>query len=184
MAWTNMFVPLGGALQLPVPRLKRWQQLTLTHQLNQRTHIFSSFHQKLPNIMWSSRCLLEVGTRTPSASAKAAVHHQILQHWGLRGVSGGLSTLGQGPAQCKSRSMWGTHNLFPKINPQQQKRIPLLFASVQPSSPRPTTSISFFVSFASELLGATRAIHSREERWAKVSPIFPDKTDIQVSLDS
>lgn len=120
-AWTNMFVPLGGALQLPVPRLKRWQQLTLTHQLNQRTHIFSSFLQKLPNIMWSSRCLLEAGTRTPSASAKAAVHHQILQHWGLRGVSGGLSTLGQGPAQCKSRSMWGTHNLFPKINPQQQK---------------------------------------------------------------
>lgn len=135
--------------------------------------------QQLPNIMWSSRCLLEAGTRMPSASAKAAVHHPPLQPWGLRGVvSRGLSTLGQHSARLKrAEDQCGAPTTSQKSTPPAKPNSHLFS---HPSSHRlhaQPPRYLFFVSFASKLWGAARVsaspIHSREERWAKVSPISP-----------
>lgn len=143
-----------------------------------------SFHQKHPNIMWSSRCLLETGTRTPSASAKAAVHHPPAL--GLEGRQ--WRTQHTRPAHSAStvqdsrgpRINVGHPQPLPKNQPTAENPNSHFFS--HPSSHRlhaPTTSISYFASFASKLWAPQGSAHlqykvSREERWAKVSPIFPD----------
>lgn len=125
-----MFTPLGGALPVEVhaPTLSKNPDLSIKN-------IPTSCGRQ--DVCWR----LEQERHRPRRKPLFT----ILQHWGLRGVSGGLSTLGQHtrPAQCKTQegrgSMWGTHNLSPKINPPQKTPIPTSFR-IRPaivSTPQP-----------------------------------------------
>lgn len=143
-----MFIPLGGALPVEVhaPTLSKNPDLSI---------------KNIPTSCGRQDVLLETGTRTPSASAKAAVHHPPAL--GLEGRQ--WRTQHTRPAHSAStvqdsrgpRINVGHPQPLPKNQPTAENPNSHFFS--HPSSHRlhaPTTSISFFASFASKLLGATR----------------------------